>query len=93
MTPASQPGAAADSASSAARSSPRPAPAGSGPGSGDDPLSVRARPSSLKHDRGRRTTRTGGNCPMNVHAKSRLIPEPLRALRSENKGQAGASIR
>ena len=27
---------------------------------------------------------------MNVHAKSRLIPEPLRALRSETKGQAGA---
>ena len=27
---------------------------------------------------------------MNVHAKSRLIPEPLRTLRPEDKGQAGA---
>ena len=27
---------------------------------------------------------------MNVHAKSRLNPEPLRALRPEDKGQAGA---
>ncbi len=27
---------------------------------------------------------------MNVHAKSRLILEPLRTLRSEDKGQAGA---
>ena len=27
---------------------------------------------------------------MNVHAKSRLIPEPLRTLRSEDTGQAGA---
>ena len=27
---------------------------------------------------------------MNVHAKSRLTPEPLRTLRSETKGQAGA---
>ena len=26
---------------------------------------------------------------MNVHAKSRLTPEPLRTLRSETKGQAG----
>ncbi len=27
---------------------------------------------------------------MNVHAKSHLILEPLRTLRSETKGQAGA---
>ena len=27
---------------------------------------------------------------MNVHAKSRLTLEPLRTLRSETKGQAGA---
>ena len=27
---------------------------------------------------------------VNVHAKSRLTPEPLRALRSVTKGQAGA---
>ena len=27
---------------------------------------------------------------MNVHAKSCLIPEPLRTLRSEAKGKAGA---
>ena len=58
--------------------------------SGDGPLSVRARPSSLKHDCDRRTTSTGGEFLVNVHAKSRLIPEPLRALRSEDKGQAGA---
>ena len=29
-------------------------------------------------------------CLVNVHAKSRLTLEPLRALRSEDKGQAGA---
>ena len=29
-------------------------------------------------------------CVVNVHAKSRLILEPLRTLRSEDKGQAGA---
>ena len=58
--------------------------------SGDGPLSVRVRPSSLKHDRDRRTTSTGGKCLVNVHAKSRLILEPLRTLRSEDKGQARA---
>ena len=56
--------------------------------SGDGPLSGRARPSRLKHDRGRRTTSTGGKCLANVHAKSCLIPEPLRTLRPETKGQA-----
>jgi hypothetical protein len=44
--------------------------------SGDGPLSVRVRPSSLKRDCGRRTTSTGERCLANVHAKSRLIPEP-----------------
>ena len=48
--------------------------------SGDGPLSVRVRPSSLKHDCDRRTTNTAGNCPVNVHMKSRLTPEPLRTL-------------
>ena len=58
--------------------------------SGDGPLSVRARPSSLKRDCARRTNDTGGKTPANVHAKSRLTLEPLRTLRSETKGQAGA---
>ena len=31
-----------------------------------------------------------GKVPVNVHAKSRLILEPLRTLRPEDKGQAGA---
>jgi hypothetical protein len=60
----------------------------------DGPLSVRARPSSIKHDCARRTTSTDGRCPVNVHAKSRLTLEPngrsLRTLRPEDKGQAGA---
>jgi hypothetical protein len=43
--------------------------------SGDDPLSVRARPSSIKCDCARWTTSTGGKCPANVHAKSHLILE------------------
>jgi hypothetical protein len=43
--------------------------------SGDGPLSVRARPSSIKRDCDPRTTSSGGNCLVNVHAKSRLIPE------------------
>ena len=58
--------------------------------SGDGLLSVRARPSSIKRDCGRRTTSTGENCLVNVHAKSCLTLEPLRTLRSEDKGQAGA---
>ena len=56
----------------------------------DGPLSVRARPSSLKHDCACRATSTGGKCLVNGHAKSRLTPEPLRTLRSEDKGQAAA---
>ena len=58
--------------------------------SGDGPLSVRVRPSSIKRDCARRATSTGGKVAVNVHAKSRLTLEPLRTLRSENKGQAGA---
>jgi hypothetical protein len=58
--------------------------------SGDGPLSVRVRPSSLKRDCDRRTTSTGEKYLVNVHAKSRLTLEPLRTLRSETKGQAGA---
>ena len=58
--------------------------------SGDGPLSVRIRPSSLKPDCDRRATSTGEKCLVNVHAKSRLTLEPLRTLRSEDKGQAGA---
>ena len=57
---------------------------------GDGPLSVRVRPSSLKRDCDRRTSSTGGMCLANVHAKSRLTPEPLRTLRPEDKGQARA---
>jgi len=34
------------------------------------PLSVRARPSSLKRDCDRRTTSTGETCLVNVYAKS-----------------------
>ena len=58
--------------------------------SGYGQLSVRVRPSSLKRDCARRTTGTCGEEPANVHAKSRLTLEPLRTLRSETKGQAGA---
>jgi hypothetical protein len=59
-------------------------------GSGDGPLSVRVRPSSPKRDCARRATSSGGKAPADVHAKSRLTLEPLRTLRSETKGQAGA---
>ena len=58
--------------------------------SGEGPLSVRARPSSIKRDCDRRATSTGEKRLVNVHAKSCLTPEPLRTLRSETKGQAGA---
>lgn len=54
----------------------------------DGPLSVRVLPSSLKRDCDRRATSTGGDCTVNVHAKSPLIREPLWTLRSEDKGQA-----
>jgi hypothetical protein len=45
---------------------------------------------SLKRDCACRATNKGGKTPANVHAKSRLTLEPLRTLRSETKGQAGA---
>jgi hypothetical protein len=63
---------------------------GLGSGPGDGPLSVRVRPSCLKRDCDRRATSTGERCLVNVHAKSRLTPESLRALRSEDKGEAMA---
>ena len=44
--------------------------------SGDGPLSVRVRPSSIKHDRDRRATSTGEKRLVYVHAKSCLILEP-----------------
>jgi hypothetical protein len=56
--------------------------------SGDGPLSVRVRPSSIKHDRDRRATSTGEKRLVYVHAKSCLTLEPLRTLRAETKGQA-----
>ena len=59
-------------------------------GSGDGPLSVRARPSSPKHDCARRTTSTGGKAPVNVHAKSRLTLETTAGTPARTKGQAGA---
>ena len=62
-----------------------------GPRSGDGPLSVRVRPSSIKHDCDRRATSAGGKCLVNVHhAKSCLTLESLRTLRSGTKGQARA---
>ena len=52
---------------------------------------VRGGPSSLKRDCDRRaTSEHRGKCLVHVHAKSRLILEPLRTLRSEDKGQAEA---
>jgi hypothetical protein len=61
-----------------------------GPDPGMGPLSVRVRPSSLKHDCHRRTTSTDGKFLVSVHTKSRLTQEPLRTLRTGDKGQAGA---
>src|SRR3974377_647470 len=58
--------------------------------SGDGPGRVRGRPSSLQRDCDRRTASTGQWCLLNVHAKSRWTLKPLRTLRSETKGQAGA---
>ena len=58
--------------------------------SGNGPLSVRARPSSIKRDCDRRTTSTGRKCLVNVHAKSRLIPELYGHSGQKTKGQAGA---
>ncbi len=53
-------------------------------------LSVRVRPSGLKRDCGRRATSTGRRCLVNVHAKSRLIPETSADTPVRNKGQAAA---
>jgi hypothetical protein len=58
--------------------------------SGDGPLSVRARPSSIKRDCDRRATSTGERCLVKVHAKSRLIPETSTDTPVRTKGQAGA---
>jgi hypothetical protein len=44
--------------------------------------------SSLAVTAGQRVKAEDG--PVNVHAKPCLIPEPLRTLRPETKGQAGA---
>ena len=43
-----------------------------------------------EHDRDRRATSTGEKRLVYVHAKSCLTLEPLRTLRPETKGQAGA---
>jgi hypothetical protein len=59
--------------------------------SGDGPLSVRARPSSIKCDCDRRTTGAGGRCPANVHAKSHLIPETSTGTPVERQGP-GSSL-
>ena len=61
-----------------------------GLGSGDGPPSVRVRPSSLKRDRDRKTTSTGGKCLANVHAKSRFIPEPNGSYRVSRTRQSNA---
>ena len=53
---------------------------------GDGPLSVRARPSSPKRDRDRRTTSTGGTCLANAHARSRLTLETTADTRARNQG-------
>jgi hypothetical protein len=58
--------------------------------SGDGPLSVRARPSSIKHDCDPRPMSPGGKCLVNVDAKSCLIVESTADTRSATKGQAGA---
>jgi hypothetical protein len=50
---------------------------------GDGPLSVRARPSSIKRDCGRRATRTGGRCPEERTREVTLDPGDL----CEHSGQ------
>ena len=54
--------------------------------SGDGPLSVRARPSSLKRDCDRRATSTGEKRLVNVHAKSRLTLETSTDTPVRNQG-------
>jgi hypothetical protein len=57
---------------------------------GDGPLSVRVRPSSLKRDRARRATSTGGTCRVHVHARSRLTPETSADTPARNHGTGRA---
>jgi hypothetical protein len=54
--------------------------------SGDGPLSVNVRPSSLKRDRDRRTTSSGGRTPSDVHARSRLTLETTADTPVRNQG-------
>ena len=58
--------------------------------SADGPLSVRARPSSLKRDCLRRATSTGERCLVNVHAKSRLILETSADTPARRQGPGRA---
>jgi hypothetical protein len=58
--------------------------------SGDGPLSVRARPSSIKRDCDRRTMSTGRTCLADVHAKSRLILETSADTPVRRRGPGGA---
>jgi hypothetical protein len=58
--------------------------------SGDGPLSVRARPSSIKRDCDRRTMSTGRTCLADVHAKSRLILETSAGTPVRRRGPGGA---
>jgi hypothetical protein len=58
--------------------------------SGDGPLSVRARPSSIKRDCDRRTMRIGRTCLADVHAKSRLILETSAGTPVRRRGPGGA---
>ena len=55
--------------------------------SGDGALSVRARPSSLKRNRDRRTNEHRWKVPGERTREARLIPEPLSAPRSEDKAR------
>ena len=57
---------------------------------GDGPLSVRARPSSIKRDCARRTTSTDGRHRADVHTKSRLTLEPNAdtPVRDQGPGQS-----
>lgn len=52
----------------------------------DGQQGIRIRPSGVERECDRRTTGTGRDLPVTVHAKSRLTLEPLRPLRSETKG-------
>ncbi len=58
--------------------------------SGDGPLSIRVRPSSLKHACNRRTTSTGEKCQVNGHARSRLTLETSAGTPAINQGTGGS---